>query len=75
LFSESASRAVVSVWPGREREFEAVAVERGVPAERVGITGGAAIDVDGLVQIPVREALVVYEGAIPTAMAVRRPAN
>jgi phosphoribosylformylglycinamidine synthase II len=73
LFSESASRALVSVWPGREREFEALAEEHGVPAARVGITGGNAIDFDGLCQIPVREALVVYEGAIPSAMAAGRP--
>jgi phosphoribosylformylglycinamidine synthase len=72
LFSESASRALVSVWPGRERELEALVIERGVPIERVGITGGADLDFDGLFTIPVRDALVVYEGAIPSLMASSR---
>jgi hypothetical protein len=38
----------------------------------VGITGGAAIDFDGLFQVPVRDALVVYEGTIPSLMSSRR---
>ena len=72
IFSESASRAVVSAWPGREKDLERLAEERGVPIARVGLTGGTAIDFDGLFQIPVREALVVYEGAIPSLMATGR---
>jgi phosphoribosylformylglycinamidine synthase II len=72
LFSESASRALVSVWPGRERELETLAAERGVPIERVGITGGADLDFDGQFRVPVRDALIVYEGAIPSLMAASR---
>jgi phosphoribosylformylglycinamidine synthase subunit PurL len=71
LFSESASRALVSAWPGRERELERVAEQMGVPCERMGITGGAAIEFEGLFSVPVRDALVVYEGAIPSLMAAR----
>ncbi len=43
-----------------------------MPIARVGLTGGATIDFDGLFQVPVREALVVYEGAIPSLMAMGR---
>ena len=69
LFAESASRALVTAWPGRERDLEALAERRGVPIARVGITGGTAIDFDGLFALPVRDALVVYEGAIPSLMS------
>jgi phosphoribosylformylglycinamidine synthase len=75
LFSESASRAVVSVWAGRERELERLAEAHGVPIARVGITGGSSIEFDGLFQVPVRDALVVYEGAIPSLMSSRRAAG
>ena len=71
LFSESASRVLVSAWPGRERELERVAEQMGVPFARVGITGGWAIEFDGLFGVPVRDALVIYEGAIPSLMSSR----
>jgi phosphoribosylformylglycinamidine synthase len=71
LFSESASRALVTAWPGRERELERVAEQMGVPFERIGITGGSSIEFEGLFGVPVRDALVVHEGAIPSLMSVR----
>jgi phosphoribosylformylglycinamidine synthase len=49
LFSESASRAVVSVAPGRVDELLALAARAGVPAAAIGIVGGDRIrmSVDG----------------------------
>jgi len=43
LFGESASRAIVSVEPARLAEVLAAAKSVGVPAARIGRTGGAAI--------------------------------
>ncbi len=71
LFSESASRALVTAWPGRERELQRVAEQMGVPFERVGITGGPSIEFEGLFGVSVQDALVVYEGAIPSLMSAR----
>ncbi len=53
LFGESASRAIVSVEPARLAEFMAAASGAGVPAARIGRTGGTAIRiaVDGRVEI------------------------
>ena len=49
LFGESASRAVVSVTPGRVDELLALAASAGVPAATIGIVGGDRIrvSVDG----------------------------
>ena len=43
LFSESASRIVVSVEASKERELLASAAAAGVPARRIGTTGGTRI--------------------------------
>ena len=48
LFSESASRAVVSVAPERATELEDAAAEAGVPFARLGETGGPGVVFDGL---------------------------
>ena len=55
LFSESAARALVSVVPGREREFAALAEEHGVPATVLGVTTGDSLTVEGAFQIPLTE--------------------
>jgi phosphoribosylformylglycinamidine synthase len=49
LFSESASRVVVSVAAGREADVMALAAREGVPARRIGLVGGTRIrvSVDG----------------------------
>jgi phosphoribosylformylglycinamidine synthase subunit PurL len=65
LFSESASRVVVSTDPADEDELVQLAVEHQVPAVRIGETGGPRALIEGLVDIPVRELTHAWEGAIP----------
>ncbi len=45
LFSESASRVVVSAAPGREADLLALAAREGVPTRRIGLVGGSRIRV------------------------------
>jgi phosphoribosylformylglycinamidine synthase len=65
LFSESASRAVVSVAPADEDRFEALALEHGVPCTRLGETGGPRVMIEGLPEFTVEELADAWEGAIP----------
>jgi phosphoribosylformylglycinamidine synthase subunit PurL len=69
LFSESASRAVVSCRPERAEGLEALAASRGVPYERIGETGGPSMMFARHAEISVGEARAVYEEAIPKLMA------
>jgi len=68
LFSESASRAVVSVAPGRVDELLALAAGAGVPAAAIGIVGGDRIrmSVDGrrLIDEPRTAAEEIWSTAI-----------
>ncbi|MDQ4005083.1 MAG: phosphoribosylformylglycinamidine synthase subunit PurL, partial [Actinomycetota bacterium] len=61
LFSESASRAVVSVEPPRVDALEALAAHHEVPFARLGETGGSTLLFDRLFELPVPEARGVYE--------------
>lgn len=74
LFSESASRVVVSVDPVRAAALEALAARHDTPFARLGETGGPDMAFDGLFEIPVAEAREVYETAIPLAMSRRTSA-
>jgi phosphoribosylformylglycinamidine synthase len=65
LFSESASRVVVSVAPERATELEDAAAEGGVLFTRLGETGGPAVAFDALFEMTVAEIAAVYEDAIP----------
>jgi phosphoribosylformylglycinamidine synthase len=65
LFSESAARAVVSVDPADEDDLVGLASEHGVPAVRIGETGGPRALVEGLVDVPVDDLVTAWEGAIP----------
>jgi phosphoribosylformylglycinamidine synthase len=69
LFSESASRVVVSVDPGRGAELEDLAGTLGVPLARLGESGGPRIVVDGVLELAVAEAAAVYREAIPRLLA------
>jgi phosphoribosylformylglycinamidine synthase len=75
LFSESASRAVVTARPGREDAVAQLATFHQVPAARIGLTGGSALRFEGLFEVPLSDALVVYEGAIPRVMSEERLAG
>ena len=65
LFSESAARALVSVVPGREREFAALAEEHGVPATVLGVTAGDALTVEGVFEVPLTELERVWTATLP----------
>jgi phosphoribosylformylglycinamidine synthase len=65
LFSESASRAIVSVDPADEEAIVRLAAEHGVPVARLGETGGPRALVEGLLDIPVDELREAWETAIP----------
>ena len=65
LFSESASRAVVSVAPLDEEAFQALAAAHGVPLARIGETGGPRAVIDAAIDIPVAELEQIWASAIP----------
>ena len=69
MFSESASRAVLSVDPSRATELEDAAAELGVPLARLGETGGPRIVFDGVFEMTVEEAWAIHENAIPMLLA------
>jgi phosphoribosylformylglycinamidine synthase len=75
LFSESASRAVVSVAPEKVDAFEALAGEHRVPFTRLGETGGPRMVFDDLFETTVADARDLYEGSLPALLAARREAG
>jgi phosphoribosylformylglycinamidine synthase len=75
LFSESASRAVVTSRRGRWQEVEAAARDAGVPLVRLGLTGGHRLGFTDLFEVDRTDTQVVYEGAIGTLMSPGRRAK
>jgi phosphoribosylformylglycinamidine synthase II len=69
LFSESASRAVVSVAPEKAEAVEALASAHHLPLSRIGETGGPGMVFDSLLEITVEDARSAHEGAIPKLLA------
>ena len=65
LFSESVARAVVTVAAERAGEVEAAARTYGVPALRLGTTGGDALLVDGLFTVPLAELRAAHTATLP----------
>ena len=68
LFSESASRVVVTVERKRAAALESLAASHGVPCARIGETGGGALSFSGLFDVPIERAVCVYEDAIPSLL-------
>ncbi|MGZ8630858.1 MAG: phosphoribosylformylglycinamidine synthase subunit PurL [Actinomycetota bacterium] len=68
LFSESASRAVVSVAPEHEPRLAELASAHRVPLSRLGETGGPRVVFDGMFETTVEELRDVFESAIPRLM-------
>ncbi|WP_169981827.1 MULTISPECIES: phosphoribosylformylglycinamidine synthase subunit PurL [unclassified Microbispora] len=65
LFSESAARALVCVRP---EAFEALAdlcARHEVPCSGLGLTGGSALTVEGVLDVPVEELREVHSSALP----------
>ena len=65
LFSESSGRALVSVAPGREADFVALARQHNVPATVIGVTGGSSLDVEGAFSVPLTELREVWSATLP----------
>ncbi|MCQ0024850.1 phosphoribosylformylglycinamidine synthase subunit PurL [Streptomyces somaliensis DSM 40738] len=69
LFSESAGRAVVAVPRGEELRFTDMCAARGLPATRIGVVDGDAIEVQGEFTIPLAELREAHEATIPGLVA------
>jgi phosphoribosylformylglycinamidine synthase subunit PurL len=65
LFSESAGRALVSVTPGREADFAALAEHHGVTSTTLGIVGGDSLTVTDAFAIPVAELRETWTATLP----------
>ncbi|MGW3567293.1 phosphoribosylformylglycinamidine synthase subunit PurL [Streptomyces sp. NPDC000941] len=65
LLSESAGRAVVAVPRSEEVRFNDMCGARGLPAARIGVVDGDAIDVQGQFGIPLAELKEAHEATIP----------
>jgi phosphoribosylformylglycinamidine synthase len=65
LFSESATRVVVSAEPSNADRIRELASSGGLTLNRLGTTGGGALRFAGIFEVDVAEAREIYEGAIP----------
>jgi phosphoribosylformylglycinamidine synthase subunit PurL len=65
LFSESAARALVAVRPGAEQRFAGLCEQAGVPATVIGVTGGHALQITGLMEVPLLELTDAHKAALP----------
>lgn len=65
LFSESQARALVAVPAEREQELAGLAAEHGVPALRLGTTGGTALELEGVGSFEAAELRELREGTLP----------
>jgi len=65
LFSESAGRALVSVVPGREKEFAALSADHDVPATVLGVAVGDTLTVEGAVAISLPELESAWTATLP----------
>ncbi len=73
LFSESASRAIVSVADSAAAGFDALCTTHGVPCRPIGITVGddaeASLEVRGIFEAPLSELRRVWSSTIRSALA------
>ncbi|GAA2493241.1 phosphoribosylformylglycinamidine synthase subunit PurL [Streptomyces thermolineatus] len=69
LFSESAGRAIVSVPRSEELRFTDMCGARGLPAARIGVVDGDALEVQGQFSIPLAELRQAHEALIPSLLA------
>lgn len=65
LFSESQGRALVAVPAEQEEQLLALAAEHGVPALRLGTTGGTSLELTGIGSFTVGELRELREGTLP----------
>ncbi|MEU8175712.1 phosphoribosylformylglycinamidine synthase subunit PurL [Microbispora hainanensis] len=65
LFSESAARALVCVRPEAFDAFADLCARYEVPCSGLGLTGGSALTVEGVLDVPVEELREVHTSALP----------
>jgi phosphoribosylformylglycinamidine synthase len=68
LVSESSSRVLLAVPPGAAGELASSAAKAGVPATRLGVTGGDRLVVGDVVDLPLPQLRDAYESALPRAL-------
>jgi phosphoribosylformylglycinamidine synthase len=66
LFAESASRVVLATTEAGAVLAEAASA--GVPAQRIGTAGGDRLVVEGLLDVPLADAVAAYRGRLPHAL-------
>ncbi|MFP8886874.1 phosphoribosylformylglycinamidine synthase subunit PurL [Streptomyces mangrovi] len=69
LFSESAGRAIVSVPRSEELRFTDMCGARGLPATRIGVVDGDAVEVQGQFSVSLAELREAHEATIPALLA------
>ncbi len=69
LFSESAGRAVVAVPRSEELRFTDMCGARGLPATRIGVIDGAAVELQGEFSLELSELREAHEATIPGLLA------
>ncbi|WP_435866480.1 phosphoribosylformylglycinamidine synthase subunit PurL [Streptosporangium sandarakinum] len=65
LFSESPARALVTVRPESFDAFAELCAAHEVPCQRLGVTGGSSLAVEGVLDIPVAELRETHEATLP----------
>ncbi|HYY81646.1 MAG TPA: phosphoribosylformylglycinamidine synthase subunit PurL [Actinomycetes bacterium] len=68
LASETPSRVLLGADPAAAAELAAAAAAAGVPATRLGGTGGERLVVPGLLDLPLERLRAAYEGTLPRAL-------
>jgi phosphoribosylformylglycinamidine synthase len=69
LFSESAARALVTVRAESFDAFAELCARHGVPCYGLGTTGGSALRVEGVLEIPVDELRATHEATLPATFS------
>ncbi|MFD0889410.1 AIR synthase-related protein, partial [Streptosporangium algeriense] len=65
LFSESSARALVTVAPESFEAFAELCAANDVPCQCLGLTGGEALVVENVLEIPVTELRETHTSALP----------
>ncbi|MFF8284225.1 phosphoribosylformylglycinamidine synthase subunit PurL [Streptomyces albus] len=65
LFSESQGRALVAIPRSEEVRFTDMCAARGMPAARIGVVDGEALEVQGQFTLPLEELREAHEGTLP----------
>ena len=66
LLSETPGRVLCAVPRTEEQRFQDMLAARGVPAARVGVTGGDVLDVQGHFQVTCDDARAAFEAPLPS---------